>query len=172
MRVKVANGVTLPIEFIGSIVLRISAGDVRHGNGDYSTKETLLEVRDALYVPGLCATLLSIKAMFQKQGIRTYLNDELRLVLLNDNHVRIRESCSTNCTAALASDTFVYAVTGKNDTVELLRGQVGQFDGRFEKILSTLASAISPLIASISPSNTCAVSKSSCDISIQTVVLA
>eukprot|EP00965_Chrysotila_dentata_P022147 733256-Pleurochrysis_carterae.AAC.1 len=79
MRVKVANGVTLPVEFIGSIILRIPAGNVRNGNGDYSTKETLLELRDALLVPGLCATLFSTEAMFRKQGIRTYLNDELRL---------------------------------------------------------------------------------------------
>eukprot|EP00965_Chrysotila_dentata_P042461 1407795-Pleurochrysis_carterae.AAC.1 len=62
MRVKFANGVTLPVEFIGSIVLRISAGDVRNGNGYYSAKETLLELLDTLYVPGLCATLLSTKA--------------------------------------------------------------------------------------------------------------
>eukprot|EP00965_Chrysotila_dentata_P068748 2271414-Pleurochrysis_carterae.AAC.1 len=79
MRVKVANGVTLPVEFIGSIVLHVPAGDVCSGNGDYSATETLLELRDALYVLDLCATLLSTKAMFQKQGIRTYLNDELRL---------------------------------------------------------------------------------------------
>eukprot|EP00965_Chrysotila_dentata_P046920 1557461-Pleurochrysis_carterae.AAC.2 len=51
MRVKVANGVTLPVEFIGPPVLRIPAGDSRNGNGDYSTKETLLELRDELYVP-------------------------------------------------------------------------------------------------------------------------
>eukprot|EP00965_Chrysotila_dentata_P161209 5323845-Pleurochrysis_carterae.AAC.1 len=56
MRVKVANGVTLPIEFIGSIVLLIPAGDVRNNNGDCSTKKTLPELCDALYVPGLCAT--------------------------------------------------------------------------------------------------------------------
>eukprot|EP00965_Chrysotila_dentata_P050269 1665504-Pleurochrysis_carterae.AAC.1 len=105
MRVKVANGVTLPVDFIGSIVLRILAGDVRNGNGDYSTKETLLELRDALYVPGLCAALLSTEAVFQNQGIRTYLNDELRVVLPNDNHVRIRKY-STNYTVTLASDTF------------------------------------------------------------------
>eukprot|EP00965_Chrysotila_dentata_P040588 1346445-Pleurochrysis_carterae.AAC.1 len=67
MRVKVANDVTLPVEFIGSIALRIPAGDVCNGTGDYSAKETLVELRDALYVPGLCATLLSMKAMFQKQ---------------------------------------------------------------------------------------------------------
>eukprot|EP00965_Chrysotila_dentata_P185866 6136260-Pleurochrysis_carterae.AAC.1 len=49
MRVKLANGVTLPVEFIGTIVLRIPAGDVRNGNGHYSAKQTLLELRDALY---------------------------------------------------------------------------------------------------------------------------
>eukprot|EP00965_Chrysotila_dentata_P060981 2020421-Pleurochrysis_carterae.AAC.1 len=97
MRVKVADGVTLPVESIGPIVLRSPAGDVCNGNGDYSTKETLLELRNALYMPGLYALLLSTKAMFQKQEIRTYLNDELRIVLPNDNHVRIREN-STNYT--------------------------------------------------------------------------
>eukprot|EP00965_Chrysotila_dentata_P154531 5105878-Pleurochrysis_carterae.AAC.1 len=53
MRVKVVNGVTLPVEFIGSIVLRVPAGDVRNRNGVYSTTETILELHDALYVPGL-----------------------------------------------------------------------------------------------------------------------
>eukprot|EP00965_Chrysotila_dentata_P169506 5596483-Pleurochrysis_carterae.AAC.6 len=55
--------------------LRIPAGDVRHGHGDYSNVETTLELRNALYLPGLCATLLSTKAMFKMQGIRTSLND-------------------------------------------------------------------------------------------------
>eukprot|EP00965_Chrysotila_dentata_P008851 288381-Pleurochrysis_carterae.AAC.1 len=41
MRVKVANGVTLPVEFIGSIILRIPAGDVRNNNG-----VTVLDRRD------------------------------------------------------------------------------------------------------------------------------
>eukprot|EP00965_Chrysotila_dentata_P168255 5556659-Pleurochrysis_carterae.AAC.1 len=54
MRVKVANGVTLPVEFIGSMVLRIPAGNARNGNNDYSTNKPLIELRDALYVPGLC----------------------------------------------------------------------------------------------------------------------
>eukprot|EP00965_Chrysotila_dentata_P005991 196460-Pleurochrysis_carterae.AAC.1 len=72
--------------------------------------------------------------MFQKQGMisaATYLNDELRFVLPHDNHVRIREN-STNYTVTLvAADTFVYAVTGENDTVErATRGQIGQFDGQ------------------------------------------
>eukprot|EP00965_Chrysotila_dentata_P225346 6194699-Pleurochrysis_carterae.AAC.3 len=40
-------------------------------------------------MPGLYATLLStIKAMLQKQSIRIYMNDELRLVLPNDSRVR------------------------------------------------------------------------------------
>eukprot|EP00965_Chrysotila_dentata_P046919 1557461-Pleurochrysis_carterae.AAC.1 len=72
--------------------------------------------------------------MFQKQGTRTYLNDELRLVLPNDNHVCIRE-ISTNYIVTLASDTFVYAVTGENNTVERMRGQVGQFDGQFKDLV-------------------------------------
>eukprot|EP00965_Chrysotila_dentata_P012280 403467-Pleurochrysis_carterae.AAC.1 len=109
--------------------------------------------------------------MFQKQGVRTYLNDELHLVLPNDNHVRIPEN-STNSTVTLASDTFVYAVIGKNDTIERARGQVGQSAMGTSKVLSTLASAISPPIASTLPSNTCAVSKSSCVSLIQTAVLA
>eukprot|EP00965_Chrysotila_dentata_P088220 2913103-Pleurochrysis_carterae.AAC.1 len=36
MRVKVANAVTLPVKFVGFIVLRIAAGDVCNGNCDYS----------------------------------------------------------------------------------------------------------------------------------------
>eukprot|EP00965_Chrysotila_dentata_P225239 6194639-Pleurochrysis_carterae.AAC.1 len=63
MSIKLANGVTLPVKFVGSIVLCIiSGGDVRNGHGDYSTA---LELRDTLYVPGRCGTLLSTKAMFK-----------------------------------------------------------------------------------------------------------
>eukprot|EP00965_Chrysotila_dentata_P151691 5013341-Pleurochrysis_carterae.AAC.1 len=72
--------------------------------------------------------------MLQKQGIRTYLNDELRLALPNDNHVRIHEN-STNYTVTLVSDTFVYAVTGENDLVERAKGQVGRFDVPFENLV-------------------------------------
>eukprot|EP00965_Chrysotila_dentata_P148872 4916357-Pleurochrysis_carterae.AAC.1 len=64
--------------------------------------------------------------MLQKQGIRTYLNDELQIVLPNDNHVRIRKN-SANYTVTLASDTLVYVVTNESDTVERAWVQVGQF---------------------------------------------
>eukprot|EP00965_Chrysotila_dentata_P114202 3775055-Pleurochrysis_carterae.AAC.1 len=37
-RVKVANGVTLPVKFIGCIVLCIPAGYGRNGYGDYSKR--------------------------------------------------------------------------------------------------------------------------------------
>eukprot|EP00965_Chrysotila_dentata_P090421 2983275-Pleurochrysis_carterae.AAC.1 len=73
--------------------------------------------------------------MFQKQAIRICLNDELRLLLRHDNHVRFGEN-STNYSVTLASETFMYAVTGENDTVDYARGQVGQFDGHFEKSCS------------------------------------
>eukprot|EP00965_Chrysotila_dentata_P049439 1639094-Pleurochrysis_carterae.AAC.1 len=66
--------------------------------------------------------------MFQKQGIRTYLNDELRLLVLpSDHHVRIRETFA-NYTVTLSSDrNFVCAMTNEIDSVERARGQVGQF---------------------------------------------
>eukprot|EP00965_Chrysotila_dentata_P087732 2896812-Pleurochrysis_carterae.AAC.2 len=68
---------------------------------------------------------------FQKQGIRTYLNDELRLVLPSDHHVRIRE---TSANVTLSSDkNFVFAMTNEIDTVERAKGQVGQF--QFEKLV-------------------------------------
>eukprot|EP00965_Chrysotila_dentata_P094992 3140939-Pleurochrysis_carterae.AAC.4 len=127
-RVKVANGMALPVEFLGSIILRIPAGDVCNKNGVYSATETILELHDTLYVPGLCATLLSTKAMFQKQGIHIYLNDELLLVLPSDHHVRIRES-SANYSVTLSSDkNFVCAMTNEIDTVERARGQIGQYE--------------------------------------------
>eukprot|EP00965_Chrysotila_dentata_P256404 6212527-Pleurochrysis_carterae.AAC.2 len=40
-----------------------------------------------------------------------------------------------NYTITLASDTFVYAVTGEIDTVKRARGQVGQFDEQFENLV-------------------------------------
>eukprot|EP00965_Chrysotila_dentata_P215716 6188944-Pleurochrysis_carterae.AAC.3 len=122
-----ANCVTLPVEFISSVVLRIPAGDVCYGRGDYSNVDTTLELRDAFYVPGPCASLLSTKAMFQKQGICTYLIDELRPVLPNNNHVRIRE-ISANYSVMLSSDIVVYVVTNENTTIERAKGQVGQFE--------------------------------------------
>eukprot|EP00965_Chrysotila_dentata_P238771 6202708-Pleurochrysis_carterae.AAC.2 len=82
---------------------------------------------DAPYVPGLSATLISTKARFQKQGIRTYLNDEHCLVLPNDNHVRIRKT-SANYTAKISLDTVVYVVTNDNDAVKRAMWQVGQFE--------------------------------------------
>eukprot|EP00965_Chrysotila_dentata_P224382 6194144-Pleurochrysis_carterae.AAC.1 len=87
---------TLPVKLIGSIILRIPAGDVNDGHGDYSNVETTLALRDALYVPGLCATLRSTKAVFKLPCIRTYLNDEVRLVLPNDNHARIRKTAANH----------------------------------------------------------------------------
>eukprot|EP00965_Chrysotila_dentata_P009847 321359-Pleurochrysis_carterae.AAC.3 len=126
MRVIVArNGVTLPVKCIGSIVLLIHASNVCNGHGDYSCVGMTLELLDALYVSGLYATLLSTKAMFKMQGIRTYLKDKLRLVPPNDNHVRIRKT-TANHNISLSTDKFVYVVTGENDTVERARGQVGQ----------------------------------------------
>eukprot|EP00965_Chrysotila_dentata_P070524 2330816-Pleurochrysis_carterae.AAC.1 len=82
--------------------------------------------------------------MFQKQGIRTYLNDELRIVIPNCNHVCIREN-SANYPVMLAPDTFVYVVTNESDTVERARGQVGQLENL---VHADLASAISPSTAS------------------------
>eukprot|EP00965_Chrysotila_dentata_P044513 1480076-Pleurochrysis_carterae.AAC.2 len=62
--------------------------------------------------------------MFKMRGILTYLKGEMRLVLSNDNHVHIRET-TANYTITLYTDTFVYAVTGKNDKVEMRGGKVG-----------------------------------------------
>eukprot|EP00965_Chrysotila_dentata_P224457 6194188-Pleurochrysis_carterae.AAC.4 len=84
-----------------------------------------------------------------KQGIRTYLKEELRLVLPNDNYVRIRET-TAKYTVTLASDTLVYVVTNENNM---------RLYERAKGIALTL------------PSTTCAASKSSCVIPIQTVVL-
>eukprot|EP00965_Chrysotila_dentata_P162418 5364299-Pleurochrysis_carterae.AAC.1 len=64
--------------------------------------------------------------MLQKQGIRTYLNDELRLVFQNDHHVHTRENFA-NYTVRLVSDLLVYMVTNENDTVERAMGQEGRF---------------------------------------------
>eukprot|EP00965_Chrysotila_dentata_P079633 2626424-Pleurochrysis_carterae.AAC.1 len=101
---------------------------MRNNNGVYSTTETILELHDALYVPGLCATLPSTKAMFQKQGIRTYLNDELHLVLPSDHHVRIRETFANYRVPLSSDENFVCAMTNEIDTVERARGQVGQLE--------------------------------------------
>eukprot|EP00965_Chrysotila_dentata_P148260 4894411-Pleurochrysis_carterae.AAC.1 len=53
MREKVAAGVTLPVEFIGSIILHIRAAGVRNKNGVYSTTARRLKTHS----PTQCCAL-------------------------------------------------------------------------------------------------------------------
>lgn len=124
MRVRVANGVYLPVEFVGTLVLDLPPGEVKASSGVLSSAPTRLELHNALYVPGLCATLLSTKAIFREQGIRTYLNDELRLVLPDARHVRIRETATNYSLRTCACDDTAFAVSAEKP-----RGKQGERAG-------------------------------------------
>ena len=89
-RVRVASGVHLPVEFVGTLELRIPAKQIT-GNISTSASDLVLSIDDAFYVPGLCATLVSTKALFKNHRIRTYLNDELHLRLPRGRKINIDE---------------------------------------------------------------------------------
>ena len=72
IQVEVANGVCVPVKARGKMLLtaryRTSFGSTKKHKGR-------ILLSNALYVPEMNVTLLSPKAMFWNEGIRTYLND-------------------------------------------------------------------------------------------------
>ena len=118
LKVKVASGVKLRVAFIGVMLLTVRPHDVMHPSGQLSTKPLQLRLPNSLYVPGLCATLVSTKSLFKDQQVRTYFNDELRLVLPDSRHIRIHET-PTNYILRLAEPPLLSAF---NAQVERARG--------------------------------------------------
>eukprot|EP00965_Chrysotila_dentata_P246608 6207263-Pleurochrysis_carterae.AAC.3 len=108
MRVDMANGVTLPVKFIGFIVLRIP-GQRPSGR--------IIQPCDNAQVAQ--RTLRAWPLCYSQQQPTSTTNNAL--LFLSNNHVRIRET-TANFTITLSTDTFVYAVAGKNDTVERSMG--------------------------------------------------
>ena len=62
-----------------------------------------LHLAHALYVPSMPVTLISTKALFKNEGIRTYFNDELWLALPDGDYVRFIET-RTNYTLQFIDD--------------------------------------------------------------------
>ena len=69
--VRIANGTTLAIEAVGTMVVVAPSYDPVNKKVDLHK----LKLADALYVPGMSETLISPKAAFAQDGTRTYFND-------------------------------------------------------------------------------------------------
>ena len=88
--VTVANGVDLPVEFRGAMVIKGRASPFTS-----STKKFVpVVIRDAIFVPGLRnnTILISPRNLYRRQGIKTYFNDELHMLLPNGTKVYIAET--------------------------------------------------------------------------------
>jgi hypothetical protein len=71
--VEIANGGTLPVALVG--VMRIPVEG--YTGPPKKMRKFSMDLVDSLLVPGIKCTLISPKALFRRQGIRTYFNDEL-----------------------------------------------------------------------------------------------
>lgn len=88
VKVVVANGCALPVEWRGAMMIKVKGEGIRSAK-----KTTKLYLQHSLYVPLMPVTLISTKAIFKNEGIRTYLNDDLKLILPDGQWVKI---CETN----------------------------------------------------------------------------
>ena len=78
VKIEVASGVLLPARLRGGLLVR---GYYRANMGSTKKNRGDLLLTGALLVPEVPVTLLSPKAMFHNEGIRTYFNDDLFLRL-------------------------------------------------------------------------------------------
>ena len=99
IKVEVASGVCLSVERSGVMLIKVWK------ENQTSTKKAIkLPLKHSLLVPGMPVTLISTKSIFKHEGIRTYFNDELRLILPNGDIVRFVET-RRNYTLAFCDDT-------------------------------------------------------------------
>ena len=89
-RVRVASGNELPVEFVGTLVLRVPTSELVCDAGPPGF--ITLNIDNAFYVPDLCTTLISTKGLFRNNQVRTYLNDELYLRLPRGQKIKIHET--------------------------------------------------------------------------------
>ena len=98
LKVEVASGVCLNVTFRGSMAFKVRP------YGTTSAKKLItIAVPHSLYVPKMPVTLISTKALFKYNGIRTYFNDELYMLLPDGQEVYFVETC-TNYTLLFADD--------------------------------------------------------------------
>ena len=101
IKVEIANGHSLPVGLQGAMKMKVWS------TRTVSTKKfRTITVGGSLYVPSMPVTLISTKALFRREGIRSYFNDELRLILPDGDVVRFHET-QTNYTLPFADDTDV-----------------------------------------------------------------
>ena len=98
MRVEVASGVSLAVVARGTMIVKVWKHNVTSAK-----KAHHLHLTRALYVPSMPVTLISTKALFENEGIRTYFNDELWLALPDGDYVRFIET-RTNYTIQFIDD--------------------------------------------------------------------
>ena len=90
LTVTVANGIVLPVELKGAMVIK-----GRSTPYSSSTKKYVpVVILDAILVPGLRkdTVLLSPRSLFRLQGVKVYFNDELHLLLPNGTKVYLAET--------------------------------------------------------------------------------
>ena len=114
IRVEVASGVSLPVLFRGAMDMKVRCA------GTTSAKKFLtISVPHSLHVPAMPVTLISTKALFRYNGIRTYFNDELCMVLPDGSVVEFVET-RTNYTVEFTDDSAsIAAVRVRNPQAPL-----------------------------------------------------
>ena len=107
IKVEVASGVSLPVHFRGSLVMKVQP------MGTTSSKKQLsIAVPHSLYVDSMPVTLISTKALFRYCGVRTYFNDELCMVMPDGTAVGFVET-PTNYTVLFCDDDSVVKAVRK-----------------------------------------------------------
>ena len=98
LKVEVASGRCLDVAFRG-----VMAFKVRPLNVTSTKKFITISVPHSLYVPNMPVTLISTKALFAYNKIRTYFNDELTMLLPDGTNVQFVET-HTNYTLLFVDD--------------------------------------------------------------------
>lgn len=90
LTVTVANGIVLPVELKGAMVIKGRSTPYSSS----SKKYVPVVILDAILVPGLRkdTVLLSPRSLFRLQGVKVYFNDELHLLLPNGTKVYLAET--------------------------------------------------------------------------------
>ena len=124
--VTIANGINLPVKWRGVMEIKVQAITKTSAK-----KFIILALADSLYIPDLPVTLISTKALFRNENIRTYLNDRLELVLPTGDIIKISET-RTNYIIPLLNDDAEYpCYLGLRDPVpvtwDLLHARLAHF---------------------------------------------
>ena len=99
IRVRVANGSLLTVKFIGTMLLKL-----KNEASSSAKKFCLLPVKGSMFVPGLHATLISPRVLFNLQSIATNFNAEPCFALPNGLKLNFKDSGSSYSLLALDID--------------------------------------------------------------------